>query len=159
MKGIDSIEVDLSKYPPLMYLLVLEPAGKLIGEHRANKFTAKLRLWMYNFGVNTSTANDVTIRQLFRHQEFALMVGKIAYCYAVAELGLDGFDGTEIRDLLMGRRDDAYNFFGGSVDGDRLLRRDFHGLMLRERNGFRTVVVHLFSSLRAPPYEVAIGPA
>jgi HNH endonuclease len=159
MKGIDSIEVDVSQYPPLMFLLVLEPAGKLIGVPRGDKFTAKLRIWIYNFGTNTSTVNNVTMRQLFRHQEFALTVTKIAYCYAVAELGLDGFDGTEIRDLLMGRRDDVYNFFGGSVDGDCLLRRDFHGLMLRERKWFRTVVFHLFSSLRAPPYEVVIGPA
>src|SRR4051812_9345957 len=44
-----------------------------------------------------------------------------------------GFDGSEIRTLLEGKRDDIYNFVGGSLNDERLIGRFLHHLALRER--------------------------
>jgi hypothetical protein len=61
------------------------------------------------------------------------------------------------RQLLRGDRDDIYNFVGGSVNDERLTNRFLHYLAFRQRGNWLTVIVHLFSSYEAPPYEVVVG--
>lgn len=98
-----------------------------------------------------------SLRQNLSVKAFALMLAKIGYCFAVAERGRDGFDGDEIRELLRGDREDVFNFVGGSLNREGLTRRHLHYLALRERQGLLTVIVHLFSSYDAPPYEAVVG--
>jgi hypothetical protein len=94
-----------------------------------------------------------------------MTIAKIGYCFAVAELSLDGFQGDKIRDLLAGRRDDVYNFVGGVSVPETLTNRHLHGLYLRRRGDWWTVLVHLFASCSADqskpsaPYEVVVGKA
>ena len=154
--GRDRLVVGRDEYPPIMMMIILDPAERLLSVAQRHN---KIRPWFYSFGTTPATANNVTVRQPFDLIKFGLMICKIAYCYAIAERGIDGFDGGEIRELLIGKRQDVLSFFGGSIDDDRLPRNELHGLVLRERCGYSTVLVQLFSTLRAPPYEVAIGPA
>jgi hypothetical protein len=85
------------------------------------------------------------------------MLAKMGYCFAMAERSRDGFNGDEIRELLSGDRDDVFNFVGGSVNEERLTARHLHYLACRERKSLLTVIVHLFSSYDAPPYEIVVG--
>ena len=103
-------------------------------------------------------AGATSLRQIFDISAVGMLIVKIAYCFAVAEFGLSRFQGDEIRQLLCDQRDDVYNFFGGSLNGERLTNRHLHWISFRERVGFLTVIVHLFSSLNAPPYEFVVGP-
>jgi hypothetical protein len=67
-----------------------------------------------------------------------------------------------MRDLLAGRRDDVYNFFGNTARPEKLTNKHLHGLYLREKDGWLTVLVHLFASAHgavgdARPYEIVVG--
>jgi hypothetical protein len=183
VSGLSS-EVDLGQYPPLFAMMIAEPATPLQGSVLADRNS--FQMWISflqkgkpnNFVVSdpvtlpdlyktgpglilsadvTWQGNPISVRQRFAMREFMLMVAKIGYSFAIAERGLEGFDGAEIRQLLQGERDDVYNFVGGSVDGERLTRRHLHHLDLRQRGDLLTVIVHLFASYEAPPYEVVVG--
>jgi hypothetical protein len=95
--------------------------------------------------------------EIHSNTEFSLTLAKIAYTYAVAERGLNGFDGDEIRALLRGERDDVYNFVGGLSRPEHFANRHLHALYIRERGDVLTVVVHLFASCKMMPYEVVVG--
>ena len=122
-----------------------------------------MRVQLFNLARKRDTLNDVTTRQPFANGPFAKMVAKIGYCYAVAKLGFDAFDGDAIRELLAGKHDDVYNFVGNVEKPEALSIRRIHALYLREQDGWLTVLVHLFASCNAKesepsiPYEVAVG--
>lgn len=103
------------------------------------------------------SGGKASLRQKLNFNAFGLMLAKIAYTFGVVERGRDAFEGNEIRDLLNSERDDVFNFVGGSLNGERLTDRHLHYLAIRERDGWLTVIVHLFSSYGAPPYEVVLG--
>lgn len=158
-EGNFDIELLAAEYPPFITLLALLPPGKLSGEDRGDVLT-QMRTQTYSFA-NDEEAwrfRQVTTRHLFNHTAMALTLAKIAYCYAVAECGLDGFDGAEIRDLLQGRRCDIYNFVG-STDKNyaSLSTKDLHSLYIRELGDNLIVLVHLFASCKMIPYEVVVG--
>lgn len=118
----------------------------------------------YVSAANTLITVDLTrgdqrfsIRQGFPLLKFMRMLAKIAYCFAVAERGIDRYNGSEIQQLVLGGRADYCNFVGGvAVEGDRLTDRYLHHLAFRQRGNLETVLVHLFSSYDAPPYEVVL---
>ena len=118
----------------------------------------------FDFNRSTLISMDYThndqagsLRQRINVNAFALMLAKIGYSFGVAELGTDGFDGIEIRQLLRDERKDIYNFVGCPSDGGLLTPRYLHYLGFRERGELLSVIVHLFSSYQAPLYEVVIG--
>lgn len=173
-------------YPREFAIIALEPAMLLSPENGHSLEKRPIRIWLRNIedlkprdGVlsdptvveNAYTSKtdliltadvdvggqSVSIRQRFPLLKFMRMLAKIAYCFAVAERGLDGFKDSEIRKLVRGERDDCYNFVGGALHGDRLTSSYMHHLAFRERGKWQTVIVHLFSSFHAPAYEVIIG--
>jgi HNH endonuclease len=161
---LDALELELSQYPRIMTLPNFRPPGKLINVNRTPG-NLEYQQWSYNFShivklpQSPVDSKIQSLRQLFDINATGLMVAKIAYCFAVAELGLRGFRGDEIRQLICNEKDnEVYNFFGGSLNDERLTNRHLHGLAFRERAGFLTVIVHLFSSFGAPPYEVVVAP-
>jgi hypothetical protein len=107
----------------------------------------------------TADGKSLSIRQKFPMLKFMRMLAKIAYCFAVAERGIDRYKDSELRQLVQGGRDDYHTFVGGTLNGDYLTDRYLHHLAFRERDNWATVIVHLFSSYHAPAYEVVIGPA
>jgi hypothetical protein len=157
VENLERIYLEADEYPPIFTMLRFEPAGKLVGIDRRNG-NPEIRLWMLNIGKpNGKPRSNITVRHAFDHVAFARMIAKIGYCYAVAERGLDSFDSTEILQLLRSERDDCYNLVGGSLNGERLTSRVLHHLSIRRRGNLLTVIVHLFSSYNAPPYEVVVG--
>lgn len=148
-------------YPRVFFLALPPPAGLLCGIDRGSTMQG---VRLQEFSLGGPQISDVTVRMPCTVGPFATMIAKIAYCYAVAEKGFDAFDGGPIRDLLAGRRDDVFNFVGAPDSKERLTNRHLHGLYFRERDGWLTVLVHLFASLApsdagAIPYEVVVGKA
>jgi HNH endonuclease len=156
------VELTTEQYPNYFSLILFPPAGLLVGIDRGSEIK-ELRLQIFDLGNRSGRVTNVTKREPYINGPFALMLSKMAYCFAVAELGLDGFDGDKIRDLLAGRRDDVYNFVGAVQVPERLTNRHLHGLYFRNRGKWLTVLVHLFASCvadeRQPaiPYEVVVG--
>ena len=144
------------EYPNIIQLSVLEPAGKLVGVDRGGDLKS-FRIAIVNLGPSPKQRSNVTTRESRHHTSFALLLAKIGYSYAVAELGIGAFDGSEIRDLLKDRRQDSYNFVGGMSRKEHYAERHLHALYVKRRGAMVTVVVHLFASLGMVPYEVVVG--
>jgi len=174
-------------YPPIFFMLLLEPALKLVGlDPQIPLDQRPIRLWLraienplnpgpvvisdpailrdaYTsktdllFSANVNLGRAVSIRQRFPLRKFMRMLSKIAYCFAVAEHGFEKYKDSVLRKIVLGEREDLYNFVGGAINGEHLTDRYLHYLAFRKRGDFETVRVHLFSSYRAPAYEVAIN--
>ena len=143
-------------YPPAFHINMLEPAGRLVGIERGGDLPG-VRLALCTLDPRKRVFGATT-RHRFDHTAFALTLGKIGYCFACAHWGLDGFNGLEMRQLLCGERQDAYNFVGGTIEcGTPFTKRWLHNLYVREREELATVIVHLFASFGLPPYEVVVG--
>lgn len=81
----------------------------------------------------------------------------MAFCYSVARRGLEDVDHSAVRDLLSGKRDDLYDFYGGAHLTAPLISNQLHRFHLAEQDGLQTVLVHLLASLGGPVYEVVVG--
>lgn len=162
--GEELFKIQLSddEYPNVFSLILFPPAGRLTGEDRGADLK-EIRGQFFNLGGNQGRRMDVTTREPHVNGPFAKMLAKIGYCYAMAERGGDAFEGDDIRDLLMGRREDVYNFVGNPKEPEVLGNQHLHGLYFRQRGDWLTVLVHLFASCNADPkapsipYEVVVG--
>jgi hypothetical protein len=159
-----NVQLSDAEYQPTFVLVQFPPAGLLVGENRGAALKG-ISLQIFNLGGRHGQARNVTTNSPMANGPFAKTLAKIGYCYAAAESGLETFSGNDIRDLLAGRRDDVYNFVGCALVSEHLAKRHLHGLYLRNRNGWLTVLVHLFASCDADerkpsvPYEVVVGRA
>lgn|GEM_PF-6369975 len=104
-----------------------------------------------------SASLDLTLQEFHDMRGLHLMLAKIAYCFAAAIVGIEAFDGAPIRALLAGERMDMATFVGGYHGGESLPQDSLHILHLRERLGVLYVIVHLFASRGARPFEVVVG--
>lgn len=161
-KGSERVlDLPVSSYPQVFSLPVYPTASITSGVNRRNPFDG---LQCQFFALGASGASGVTVEQQLSLTPFALMLAKIAYCFTVAERGLDGFSGNEIRDLLLGRRSDVFSFVGSGAATRPSQRSNLHSIELVEAGGLITVVIHLFASCAAPganycPYQIVIGGA
>jgi len=163
IEGVEAFNVYLSdaEYPPFFDLIIFPPPGLLTDDDRGADIKT-IRVQFFNLGL-PNRRDGVTTRTPHINGPFAKMIAKIGYCYAVAERGFEYFDGSQIRDLLTGRRDDIYNFVGNVEKPESLPNDHIHALHLREKGGWLTTLVHQFASCNANtdvptiPYEVAVG--
>lgn len=153
------LDFPVEVYPRFFNLILFAPPGLLVGMDRGGNLTVSA---LQFFNVGGSGLTGVTVQQDFTNGPFALMLAKIAYCYAIAERGSGAFDGEPIRALLRGERGDVYNFVGNVEKAEHVSTRSLHGLYFRERGEWTTVLISLFASLsddvsKARPYEVVVG--
>jgi len=107
------LNLDHDSYPKFCPITYFLPAGKLCNQEKGTDL-AEVRLAFIDMGVAfQKLSGPTTTRHVADNGPLALTLAKIAYCYAVARLGLDAFDGSEIRALLLEERSDVYNFVGG----------------------------------------------
>ncbi len=156
-EGERLLDFAIEDYPNRFHLPVYQPAGILAGVDRGGAL-AKFAMRQYNLGAPGLL--NVTVKQPLINGPLAQTLAKIAYCFAIGELGKDGFDGAEIRDLLKGRRGDLYNLVGSSAREESLPSITLHGLYMRERCGLVIVLIDLFACChngKTRPYEVVVG--
>ncbi|WP_458137110.1 hypothetical protein [Methylomonas sp. YC3] len=122
-----------------------------------NNELESLRIQIVNLRINPMPSTGVTLRTPFNHTAFSLTLAKIGYCYAIAERGYDSFESTEIRDLLLGYRDDVYNFVGSYGISEKPKINQLHWLSLVKIGKYLVARVHLFASCGITPYQVVLG--
>jgi hypothetical protein len=88
---------------------------------------------------------------------YARTIAKWAYALAVAELGLDCCDTRAMRDLMLGRRDDAFTFVGTPSARAPSSGAWLHDISFEERGGRLVALLALFASAGMAPYEVIVG--
>jgi hypothetical protein len=154
--GSFDVELSVDDYPNRVSLLMFEPAGKLLGIDRGN-ILSSIRPSTFYIGAKQRITTNITTQMTFDHTALSLTIAKIAYCHAAARLGLEAFDGNEIRALLREERNDIYNFVGGVFAKQHLTTRHLHKLYIKNRGDILTVIVHLFASCGMAPYEVVVG--
>ncbi|TBC93219.1 hypothetical protein ELH26_03880 [Rhizobium leguminosarum] len=151
-------ELPIPNYPRQCSFVVHEPAGKLAGVDRSAGHSPFIVMHI-DLGPNGAVQPYmVGTKHLIIFGAPEMVVAKMAYCYAVAERGLEAFDTTELLDLLKGRRMDVFNFVGKPIENERLAMLRLHKFYFRKRGNLNTVIVHLFASFGGPIYEVVIGP-
>ena len=173
--------VRIEDNPTIWAFIAFATAGRLFGEDYGDR--VKAGPGYLNFGdrevtirveSNERVHDTVEIvddgkrrarRYVFRwklnHLNFGRTIAKIAYCHAIASRRISIEDAADLRDAVMGRRKDLFNFVGGFADSaeekERLPKDELHRLHFQTRGEWLTVIVHLFASFGGPAYEVVVG--
>ena len=147
--GGPKVQLDINTFPKQLALVVFDPAGLISNVERSSDLSSLgvcfFNLWFHD---PTPIPGGVTVESKATNGPFATALAKSAYCFAVAELGLDAFDGDDIRDLLTGKRQDVYNFVGAPAAKEKLSDNHLHELYIRRQGPWVTVLVHLFCFVR-----------
>ncbi|MGA2841709.1 MAG: HNH endonuclease [Steroidobacteraceae bacterium] len=93
--------------------------------------------------------------------QFARLLAKIGFSYAVAEYGLAGFTPL-VTDPILGRSDGYFDTVGGSLDVQDAIAGGDHlttiKILVRDGNRALLIVdIRLFSQIRTPSYHVVVG--
>jgi hypothetical protein len=159
LAGADSASAAASpeRFPRRFSLPAFAPAGLLAGtEGTSRPRHADFVDCMLNLG--TPIGNAVAAATpLADPAAYATSIAKWAYALAVAERGLDCCDTLAMRDLLLGRRDDAFAFVGTPAPRATASREWLHDVTVRESGPLLTVTLALFASAGMTPYEVVVG--
>lgn len=93
-----------------------------------------------------------------RGHPFERLLAKIAYCFAVAPLGLSGIEQAYVLPAILDRSDDIGRWLG--CDGQDLLPTErLHQLALAINDGVILCRIRLFARFKAPEYVVIVGRA
>ncbi len=133
--GVEEFNEELppENYPPLYEFVVHEPPGLLSGIDRTNGI-GSIRLGILHLGLSGIRPGTVTTRTAQIMGDLEMIIAKTAYCWAVAEKGLDAFDTSDLLDLLCGRRSDVFNFVGSSIVPEQLPMLRLHKFYFRKRD-------------------------
>lgn len=156
-KEIHDIYLTAEDYPKLVTVCTFPVPGHLMGQDSGDGASSLrfLTLNLEGYSVRTKPIR-YSIRSGVTMGALLMLMAKVGYSYAVAELGVNYFDSTDIRDLLLDRRNDVFNFVG-SPENTKRISVDLHSVKLDEQNGFVVALVNLFSSIHMYPYIVVLG--
>ena len=144
-------------FPRHFELPAFEPAELLSGVARTNAARAiDFVACRLNLGTPTRQAVALSTPLVDPHA-YAHSIAKWAYALAVAQRGLDCCDTQAMRDLILGRRDDAFAFVGTPEPRTSASRECLHDFAVRDQGPWLTVTLALFASAGMTPYEVVIG--
>jgi hypothetical protein len=112
-------------------------------------------------------ADQVSVDQPIPAVDFARLVAKTAYCYAVAKFGLDAFKNVGVLPAILGTAEDI-GFWVGTFARERpsspdptLIHRLNIGVLSNSADPswdrMVTALVMLFANAPAPVYEVVVG--
>ena len=144
-------------FPRRFSLAAFEPAGLLCGLDRTSR---PPHVDVVDCRLNLGTPRRQTIAAPAPPADphaYATSIAKWAYALAVAGRGLDCCDTQPMRDLLLGRRHDAFAFVGTPLPRASAPREWLHDFALRENGAWLTVTLALFASAGMTPFEVVIG--
>jgi len=144
-------------FPRSFSLAAFETAGLQAGVDRANA-PPRVDFVECHLNLGTPTRRTVAARSpLADPHACAYAIAKWAYSLAVAERGLDGFDTQPMRDLMLGRRGDVFNFTGTPTPRAGASRAWLHDFELRHDGPWLMVRLALFASAGMTPHEVVVG--
>jgi hypothetical protein len=144
-------------FPRSFSLAAFEPAGLLADAARGD---TPPRIDFVDCRLNLGTPTRQTVaasRPLADSHAYAWAIAKWGYALAVAERGLDCCDTQPMRDLMLGRRADAFAFVGTPAPRAPASRDWLHDHAVHQAGPWLTVRLALFASAGMLPYEVVIG--
>ena len=144
-------------FPRSFSLPAFAPAGLLADADRA---ATPPRIDFVDCRLNLGTPTRQTVaatQPLANANAYAWSIAKWAYALAVAERGLDWGDMQPMRDLMLGRRADAFTFVGNPAHRPSGSRDWLHDHAVGRNGAWSTVTLSLFGSAGMRPYEVVIG--
>lgn len=141
-------------FPRLLTSVIINQPGLLIKENLTG--IKSIRAQFINL-YNANTSVDIEIRQELTSGAIQHMIGKIAYSYAIAEKGLNFFDSTEIRKVLLNQSQELFNYVGSAAIGDNGKTAHLHWLSFFEKDEYLCCRVHLFGSIGMHPHYVVLG--
>lgn len=163
------IDVEQERYPFLVLFPQLSMPNKLSGEterHGAKAKTFWIRgaspsyvfknlLQQLTIQLNVDTIMPEAKAEVDR---FCQMLAKIAYSYAVAELGIEAFEPFLIPHILRKELDDADDFIGCWSETEKATR-NLHEISIVEMidKSFVIVRIRLLAKLETPTYLVVTG--
>ena len=123
-----------------------------IGGKRLNDFVAEHAIQGFadfDFDVTTHSA------------DFALMIGKIAYSYVVASLGIDCLREDYFSPLLLGKTHDIGKFIGNAFTIEEAKdSQSIHRIVIvQDKDNTLIARVRLFAKIGAPEYLAVVGKA
>lgn len=146
----------VEQYPPILSITGLQRAGILAGTERGGSLQKPRTYTVHTGKPWQPLGGSIATKHRYDHTSMALSVLKIAYCFAVAEKGLDGFDTAPVLDILFGRRSDIYNFVGMEPAQQVRKRRHLHFLSIKTVQRRIVVYVYLLGGYGTPAYEVVL---
>lgn len=153
----DAATLTVDTFPRAFSLVAFEPAGLLAGVDRT-AVPSRIDFIACRLDLGTPTRRTIAAAApLADPLAYAHSIAKWAYSLAVAERGLDCCDTQAMRDLMLGRRHDAFAFVGTPSPRVAPSREWLHDVSVREDGAWLTVTLGLFASAGMAPYEVVIG--
>ncbi|KQT37651.1 HNH endonuclease [Methylophilus sp. Leaf414] len=150
-------DIPREDYPQIISSVMIEPPGLLLGKN----IDGISRMALQYINLHSSKNPPKQQQYATRHSHLAgaiqHMVAKIAYSYAIAEKGLDYFDSTEIRKILLDDSDELFNYVGSAPPEDSGKSQDLHWLSFFEEKGYFVCRVQLFGSIGMHPHYVVLG--
>ncbi|MBL7153129.1 MAG: hypothetical protein ISS79_05395 [Phycisphaerae bacterium] len=163
------LDVDQERYPFLILFPQLSMPNVLTGESVCHGASAK-RFWIRGASpsyVFKDLLQQLTI-QLNVHaimpeakaevNEFCQMLAKIAFSFAVGELGFEGFKPLLLPHILRKELHDADNFIG-CLDETEKATKNLHEISVVDMGNKKLVVVRirLLAKIETPTYYVVAG--
>lgn len=146
-------------FPRAFSLPAFDPPGLLSGAARApHAATPHVDFVDCHLNLGTPTRQSrAASPPLADPHAYAHSVAKWAYALAVAERGLACCHTQPMRDLMLGRRDDAFAFVGTPAPRAPAPREWLHHFGVHDDGPWLTVTLALFASAGMTPYLVVIG--
>ena len=143
-------------FPRTFALPAFEPAALLAGIARTAPPRVEFVDCHLNLGTPLRQARAI-VAPLADPHAYGYAIAKWAYALAIAERGLACCDTQAMRDLMRGRREDAFAFVGTPAPRASASREWLHHYAVQENGAWLTVTLALFASAGMTPYEVVIG--
>lgn len=166
-KVFGSVEIPAAKFPALLPMFDLGPAGKYRGDFHANNLKAEeheLRLFPIHSNdqlcalAEAHDADEFEVDIGVYPNDYRRMLCKIAYCCAVAQYGVSNIVEVYVLPAILGFSDDVSQWVGG--DGISQLQVDVkatHLAYVWDIEGEIHVRLKLFKDTQTPEYYVIVG--
>jgi hypothetical protein len=149
-----------AEVPAALLMMQLPKPGILFDPPRDQVTTD---FWTYSFDdlskLKKTYPKSMVMMGFINLNAYARFFSKIAYSYACAVMGVDGFEPL-ILERIIGEEEPNDFLFVGGPEGQSQLPGDVegdHAIALRHENGFLLADVVIFAPLGAPVHTVVIG--
>lgn len=149
-------ELSRGDHPFALCTLDFYPAGYLLGtslaEQSMNIVVIETLSFRERFG---SLPRSAFVQWYVDSKPFGRMLAKIAHSYAVAVLGINGFD-PFLPGIVLGTDPNIFHYVGGAIASAEM-PKTLHLLSLRKENGLVLADIRFFVALGGPAYRVVVG--
>jgi len=161
------LHLPIAKRPTLLLLPVFKPPAHIDKRpyEKGIEVTGMYYAWLgresveevhREFGLVNIT-ETVTFRGSKGGFNFARLLAKIAYGFAVAQYGIENIDDAYLLPSILGTKDDIGRWVGCASDTELITEPHLHQITLWLDHDEIHASIRLFASLNTPKYLVIVG--